>query len=53
MIYTNDHKSLNITGHADKETYVCTKLLWDIRQLLTEQQLSALLFVAVTGELIH
>lgn len=45
------HYALNITGHSDEETYVCTKTLWNIRHLLTEQQLYAPLFAAVTDQL--
>lgn len=45
------HYALNITGHSDEETYVCTKTLWNIRHILTEQELYAPLFAAVTDQL--
>lgn len=45
------HYALNITGHSDEETYVCSKTLWSIRHILTEHELYDSLFETITDRL--
>ena len=45
------HYALNVTSDSDVESYICSKTLWSMRSLLTEQNLYGLLFESVTDKL--
>jgi hypothetical protein len=45
------HYALNVTSDSDVESYICSKTLWSMRSLLTEQNLYGLLFERVTDKL--
>lgn len=45
------HFALNITGDSDSDTYVSPKTIWNMRDILTENNLYAPLFDSVTAKL--
>jgi hypothetical protein len=45
------HYALNVTSESDVESYICSKTLWSMRSLLTEQNLYGFLFESVTDKL--
>jgi len=45
------HYALNVTSDSDVESYICSKTLWSMRSLLTEQNLYGFLFENVTDKL--
>jgi hypothetical protein len=45
------HYALDITDDSDTASYLCTKTLWTMRHLLTEQNLYGVVFESVTDKL--
>ena len=45
------HYALNMTNNADSETYACSKTVWNMRDILTDNDLYVPLFDSVTGKL--
>jgi hypothetical protein len=43
------HYTLDITEESDSAKYLCPKTLWNMRSILTENALDALLFNVITG----
>lgn len=46
------HYALNITGFSDDEAYACPKTLWNIRQIVIENNIDKILFEQITDHFI-
>jgi len=47
------HYALNITSAGDAEAYMCTKTLWNVRNIIAENEIDKILFNSITDHLIE
>jgi len=47
------HYALNITSAGDAEAYMCTKTLWNARNVIAENKIDEILFNSITDHLIE
>lgn len=44
------HYALDITEESDEATYICPKTLWNMREIVTDNQLDTVLFHQITED---